>query len=194
MTVALGRPVRRPALALSLAVLALVLGRASAIPAATSPKAGLMQTNGTVRVGQPAPAFSGEDLSGRKISRESLRGRPVLLEFGTIFCPNCQETIRELVLLKEAYRKTDLELIVVTDGAASVETMRNFFRNLKATYAVIRDRDQSVTGAFGVQDIPFQVTIDRNGIIRKLHLGFTPELERVLDLPGLAGPASVVRD
>lgn len=178
---------RRPGLAL--AVLALTLSRAATIPAANPPKTGLMQTNGTVRVGQPSPAFSGEDLSGRKISRESLRGRPVLLEFGSIFCPNCQETIREFVHLKEAYRKTDLELIVITDGAASVETMQNFFRNLKATYTVIRDRDQSVTGAFGVQAIPFQVSIDRNGIIRNLHLGYTPELEKVLDLPGLAVPS-----
>lgn len=183
---------RRPTLAL--AVLALTLSRAAVVPAATTLKTGLMQTNGTVRVGQQSPAFSGEDLSGRKISRESLRGRPVLLDFGSIFCRNCQETIREFVRLKEAYRKTDLELIVITDGAASVETMQNFFRNLKATYTVIRDRDQSLTGAFGVLTIPFQVAIDRNGIIRNLHLGYTPELEKVLDLPGLAGPSSAGRE
>ena len=182
----------RPALAL--AVLTLVLCRAGVVPAATTLKAGLMETNGTVRVGQPAPGFAGVDLSGRKISPESLRGRPVLLDFGSIFCPNCQETIREFARLREAYRGTDLELIMVTDGAASVETMQNFFRNLRATYAVIRDRDQSVTAAFGVRTIPFQVAIDRKGIIRKLHFGFTAELERVLDLPGLAGAPPARRE
>jgi peroxiredoxin len=181
-----GRAAKRTLLAAG-AVAFLLLDGATLVSAVTLPPHGLMESNGTVRVGRPAPAFAGKDLSGRTVSLESLRGRPALLDFGSIFCPNCHETIREFARLEKAYRDTDLQLVVVTDGAASVETMRNFFGNLNATYTVIRDRDQSVTKAFGVKYIPFLVAVDRDGVVRKLHFGFAPDLEETLDLRALAG-------
>ena len=40
--------------------------------------------------------------------------------------------------------------------------------------------------------IPFQVVIDRQGIVRKIHNGFTPDLEAVLGLKELSGLGAAV--
>ncbi len=64
---------------------------------------------------------------------------------------------------------------------------------LGATYTVIRDEGAKLFDGYGVKMIPFQVVIDRQGVVRKLHTGFDPELETVLglkELAGLGGPSA----
>jgi peroxiredoxin len=173
------------------AILGVIIAAGSPAAGAPSPpKTGLLETNGTVRVGQAAPPVGGLTLNGARFDSAGLRGRPFLLDFSSIFCGSCQETIRDFKRLKEAYKKSDLELIVVVDGATPAQTIRNFFEKLGVSYTVIRDADGSLTAAYGVTTIPFQVAVDRAGIIRKIHQGFDPQIERTVDLPALVGGRS----
>ena len=171
--------------------LAALFGAVVMLPLAAAavdlPKPGLAETNGKVSVGAPAPPLSGTDIGGRTITPETFKGRPVLVDFGSVFCSSCQETIKDLARLEKVYKATDLALVVVTDGAAPPKVMENVFGNLGATYTVIRDEGSRLFESFGVRLIPFQVAIDRQGIVRKIHNGFTPELEAVLGLKELAG-------
>ena len=68
--------------------------------------------------------------------------------------------------------------------------MDNVFGKLGATYTVIRDEGSKLFEGYGVKLIPFQVVIDRQGIVRKIHTGFDPDLESVLGLKELAGPGA----
>lgn len=154
--------------------------------AADKPKTGFMETNGTIKVGQTAPPISGEDLDGAKVTPESFRGRPVFMDFSSIFCGSCQETIREFRRLQDVYKDTDLALVIVVDGAAPPPTLRNYFRQLGARYTVIRDKEYALFGSYGVSMIPFQVVIGRDGKILKIHVGFNPEMETVMELKKLA--------
>lgn len=173
-------------------LLAAVLGHALALPAAGAdlPKPGLAMSNGVVSVGAPAPPLAGTDLAGREITPETFKGRPVLVDFGSVFCKSCQETLREFARLEKDYRGTDLALVVVTDGAASPKVMDNVFGKLGAGYTIIRDEGERLFKGYGVTLIPFQVVIDRQGIVRKIHNGFDPDLESVLGLKEIAGPGS----
>ncbi len=163
------------------AFLALLLTAATAT-AASLPKRGFIEASGSVRIGRALPSFSAVDLDGKPVSAASLKGRPVLIDFGSIFCGFCQETLAEFKRLEDAYKETDLVLVVVVDGLAPVPTLKNYFKHLKANYAVIRDADQSLSKLFGVETIPFQVSVDRKGTVRKMHVGFNPQLEQAMDL------------
>lgn len=77
--------------------------------------------------------------------------------------------------------------VVLTAGASSTKAMNNIFSKLGATYTVIRDEGSKLFEGYGVTLIPFQVVIDRQGIVRKIHNGFNPDLETVLGLKELAG-------
>lgn len=146
------------------------------------PSTGFLEDNGVIKLGQPSPSFTCWDLDGNEVTMDSLKGRPVLMDFSSIFCGSCQETIKEFTRLQKEYEKTDLALIVVTDGMAPVDTLKNFFSQQGASYTVLRDEGYKMFEAFGVNIIPFQVVIDRAGIIRRIHVGFDPAMETGLGL------------
>jgi len=153
------------------------------------PRSGLAQTNGTVSVGAPAPPLTGTDIAGRAITAAMFTGRPVLVDFGSIFCISCQQIMKEFVRLERDYRATDLALVMVTDSIASPAVMTNAFAGIGASYTVIRDEGSRLFDSYGVKLIPFQVLIDRQGIVRKIHTGFDPEWEAVVGLQEFAGPS-----
>jgi peroxiredoxin len=156
------------------------------------PLSGLAETNGTVSVGTLAPPLVGTDIAGRAITAETFKGRPVLVDFSSLFCVSCQLTIKEFARLEKLYKGTDLALVVVTDSFTSPKAMTNTFGNLGATYTVIRDEGAKLFDGYGVQIIPFQVVIDRQGIVRKIHTGFDPALETILGLKELAAAGGAV--
>ena len=83
------------------AAAALVLALAHPSPGADLPKPGLATINGVLTVGAPAPPLAGTDPAGRAVTPKSLKGRPVLVDFGSLFCASCQETIKELAQLEK---------------------------------------------------------------------------------------------
>ena len=100
-----------PAFSLSLALLATAL----AGEVAAAGKSGLMGDNQVIKVGQKAPAIETIDLEGNKFSLESFKGRPLLVDFGSVICEACGEMVKEINRVKKKYAGTDLEL---PDGAA----------------------------------------------------------------------------
>jgi peroxiredoxin len=184
-----GRAIGRiPAAALlSLALLGQAFPGA-ATAAGPGPKGtGLVESYGDLKVGQAAPPIRGEDPDGRPVTPEAFEGRPVLIDFGSIFCPSCQETIREFRRLQDVYRGTDLALVVVVDGETPPKALKNYFRQTGATHAVLRDPDNGLFRRYGIDVIPFQVAIGRDGKIRKIHAGFAADVERVMGLRELVG-------
>ncbi|HEY5997513.1 MAG TPA: TlpA disulfide reductase family protein [Candidatus Deferrimicrobiaceae bacterium] len=179
---------RAPARWASLLLLGIALP-AACMPApafgAGRPGKGFMKSNGTVTVGRAAPPVTGEDLDGKTVAADAFKGRPVLLDFGSIFCPNCQETLREMKRLEDAYRGTDLALVVVVDGETPVRALKAFFGGIGAGYTVIRGPDSDLFRRYGVDTIPFQLLIGRNGKIRKIHAGFDPGMEAAMGLKEL---------
>jgi cytochrome oxidase Cu insertion factor (SCO1/SenC/PrrC family) len=173
--------------ALLLLLLAALPAPAVGATAASPPGKGFVKSNGTVAVGRAAPPISGEDLEGKPVSADGFKGRPVLLDFGSIFCPNCQETLREMKRLEDAYRDTDLALVVVVDGDTPARALKAFFGGIGAGYTVIRGPGSELFRRYGVDTIPFQVLVDRNGKVRKLHVGFDPKMETVMGLRKLVG-------
>ncbi len=154
---------------------------------ALSPE-GLLTRTTTVKLGDSAPPLTGTDLDGRTFSLQSWRGKPVLVNFGSMFCNTCQEVIGELNRLQEAYRTTDLALVVIsTDTGTSPETLRAYFRQRGVRYPVVPDRDGSLLERYGVAMIPTQFLVDRRGRISRIHLGLKPDIEKTLGLPALFG-------
>ena len=148
---------------------------------------GLMETNGTIRVGQEAPPIAAVDLKGRDFSLESLRGRPVFVDFGSVLCEACANMVQEMNRLKKKYAATDLEIVMIVDGAMPVNTTEDFFARLQSSFTVVRDANWSFFETYGVTVVPFKVLIDREGKIRNIHLGFYPKLDKLMGFKGVVG-------
>ena len=166
---------------------ALLLGPTIPRHASGSSK-GLMETNGTIRVGQEAPAFRAVDLKGREFSLEAFSGKPVFVDFGSVLCEACADMVKEMNRLDKKYGKTDLEIVMIVDGSMPVTATENFFSKLEATFRVVRDANWEVFDSYGVTVVPFKVLIDREGKIQNIHLGFDAKLEKIMDFDGVLRP------
>jgi peroxiredoxin len=93
--------------------------------------------------------------------------------------------VLEMNRLMKKYAATDLEIVMIADGAMPVKATEDFFKRLQASFTVIRDADWILFDAYGVTVVPFKVLIDRDGKIRNMHLGFDPNLDTRMDFNGV---------
>ena len=144
-----------------------------------------LEANGVIKVGQKAPQIETLDLEGEKFSLESFRGRPLLLDFGSVICEACGEMVKEISRLKKKYAHTDFEFVMIADGVMPLDMTKDFFSRLGANFTIVRDANWTYFEAYGVKVVPFKVTIDRKGIIRAMHIGYAADLDKLLDFDGL---------
>lgn len=119
-----------------------------------------------------APAFELVTFSGDAYSRESLKGRPVLLVFWAPWCRVCQ---RELPLLGQFYRQDrPAQLRVVSIGFADTRTNVEAFVQARPdafVFPTAYDEDRWVARAFKVTATPTYVLVDAQGNIVLVHRG-----------------------
>jgi cytochrome c biogenesis protein CcmG/thiol:disulfide interchange protein DsbE len=122
------------------------------------------------RAGTAAPAFDLRTLRRHHVSVESLRGRPVVVNFWASYCHPCRQ---EFPLLKSAlqeHRRDRLAVVgVVHDDIPS--DARAFVKDEHATWPMGVDEDGTVSRAYGVRAIPQTFFVDRDGTIRARVFG-----------------------
>jgi len=67
--------------------------------------------------GKPAPAFALEDLSGKKVSLNSYKGKAVLINFWATWCAPCKIETPWLIELRNQYAAQGFEVLgISTEG------------------------------------------------------------------------------
>jgi thiol-disulfide isomerase/thioredoxin len=109
------------------------------------------------------------------LTRESLRGKVVLIDFWTYSCINCLRTVPYVRAWAERYRKDGLEVIGVHSPEFAFEkdlgNVRKAVRDLNITYPVAVDNDRTIWRAFENHYWPAHYFIDARGRIRYFHFG-----------------------
>jgi len=115
----------------------------------------------------PAPAFRLARLDGGEVDLASLRGRFVVMNFWASWCVPCKD---EAPLVERVWREyRDRGVVVIGVNVQDLESeARKFIANMGVTYPNVRDRDGTVSRAYGITGIPETFFIDRQGrVIRK---------------------------
>lgn len=122
--------------------------------------------------------------------RQQGAGKVVLLSFWATWCGPCIMEMPELIELAEEYADRGVVLYAV-NGGESPGTIRQFLERRPWKVAIVLDEEGRHSRAYRVSGIPHLVMLDRNGVLRKTHVGYDPEgqstlrreLEEVLAIP-----------
>lgn len=120
-------------------------------------------------VGDLAPDFSLPGLDGQTVNLSAYRGRAVLLNFWTTWCPYC---VDEFPLLQEYAELYDGRLVVLAvDKGESRPDVAGFVTGLDYHFVFLLDEDDAIAGLYRVNAIPLTLFIDSDGFIRKVYEG-----------------------
>ncbi|SPE19835.1 Thiol-disulfide oxidoreductase [Candidatus Sulfotelmatomonas gaucii] len=156
--------------------------RAELVPSAT----GTLQFH-TPLMDKAAPAFALDDLSGKKVSLASYRGKALLINFWATWCGPCQVETPWLVELRNKYASQGFEVLGVDTegddlepndkaGWAKAETNASkFVTEMKVPYPVLLDGDSISREYGGLDDLPTSFFVDRNGKVVAAQVGLTSE-------------------
>ncbi len=130
-------------------------------------------------VGKKAVEFTLPDVSGGEVALQSFRGKVVVLNFWATWCGPCREELPELDRVQEKFRKRGLAVVAVTVDN-ELENIRSFLKKYDLELQALWDRRKKVAEAYKVEKMPSSYLIDRNGVIRFVHLGYSAEeLKRI---------------
>ena len=128
-----------------------------------------------IQIGYQAPVFSLPRLDSREpLELEGLRGKVVLVSFWASWCGPCRVEVPALEEAWQHYKTKDVVIagVSVDDSRADAT---GFLSSFPVTYPMAFDlAGAEVAEGWEVFSLPTTVLIDKSGVVRRRHIGFTP--------------------
>ena len=121
------------------------------------------------------PDFSLKDLQGKVYKLSSQRGKPVVIFFGTTWCPSCRIELPLFKEIYETYTRRGLDVVYV-NIMETKEKVARFAKTNSLPFRVLLDADGEVANSYEVIGVPTLILIDKEGKIIKIS-------HRTADLP-----------
>ena len=122
-----------------------------------------------VEVGEAAPAVPGAP-----------RGQVLYVDFWASWCVPCRLSMPALDALYRKHGAAGFAVVGVNKDVSADDANR-FLQRVPIHFRWVPDADDALAKAFGVKAMPSGYLVDREGIVRKVHRGFTAETASALD-------------
>lgn len=133
-----------------------------------------------IAIGEKAPDFELETLTGDTVKLSDYRGKKVMLNFWATWCPPCKE---EMPDMEQLYQENGEEVVILAVNIDPQLNVQKFVSEMGITFPVLLDEKDEVNTKYQVLTIPTTYFIDKQGIIRNKYLSaMTKELmEQYID-------------
>ncbi len=132
--------------------------------------------------------LSAQDLSGRDV-RVTAPGHVVVVDFFASWCEPCRDQLPRLDRLARDLRAEGLEVYGVSFDEER-EAARGFSAEVGVGFPVLWDRGgDRLSSALSIERLPTTLVVDRLGVVRVVHVGYTPREQDALEaqIRGLLG-------
>jgi peroxiredoxin len=122
---------------------------------------------------ESAPDFTLKSLEGSNLRLEEYRGQVVLINFWASWCGPCRQEMPLLDRLHHRYEDTGFAVLGV-NVEGEIEAAQEIVDKTNVTFPILIDDGQKVSEMYNLQAMPSTVVVDRDGVIRYIHLGYKP--------------------
>jgi len=132
--------------------------------------------------GKPAPQVNLTTLDGKSFRLGDLRGSVVVLDFWATWCGPCRESLPHLQKLsadKDRFKK-GLRVLAVNAGEQQ-PVVKKFVDENRLTMPIPMDPGRSARTAYRVTALPTTVVIGKDGVVKKVMVGYGPQTSEELD-------------
>src|SRR5688572_32350676 len=131
--------------------------------------------------------FTFRDVDGNEVSLhdEKFRGKVVVVSLGGSWCPNCHDEAMFLVPFYKEYRPKGVEIIALMferhgEFERAAQAVRGYRKDLGIQFPTLiaglsetEDASKALPMLSGIYGYPTTLIIDRKGVVRDTHVGFS---------------------
>lgn len=137
-----------------------------------------LPTGDALTVGTSAPDFVLATVAGDSLSLASLRGQVVLVDFWATWCGPCLVEMPVLQELYEDFEGRGVQIVAISTDVTPARVPA-FVERFGLSFPVLLG-GLSVQAAYRVTALPTLFVVDQQGVIRHVHVGYTPGAEAEL--------------
>jgi peroxiredoxin len=142
---------------------------------------------------QIAPDFAVTALDGQAVRLSAYRGKVVLLNLWTTWCPPCRDEMPSMEALHRRLKDRDFVLLAVSQDEDGKRVVEPFVKDMGLTFPILVDPEHQVGDRYGVWGYPESFLIDRDGVIVERIIGpiaprHVSQVEALIAAGGAAGP------
>lgn len=159
------------------------------LPAQSAESSGENPYASSPLIGKVAPAFTLENVEGRKVTLTDFHGKAVLINFWATWCGPCRIETPWLIELRNQYASQGFEVIGISaegedlkpGNKAGLERQRTavkeFVAKMKMPYPVLIDGDSLTQAYGGIDAMPTSFYVDKKGVVVAAQMGLTSKAE-----------------
>ena len=121
--------------------------------------------------GELAPDFVLKSVSGANYRLSEYRGQIVLVSFWASWCGDCRTQLKTLAELQARYPNVGWQMFGVSVDR-DLDEVGDTARASGVGFPALHDVEGRVSKRYAVDEMPYVVLIDRDGIVRYAHAGY----------------------
>lgn len=119
-------------------------------------------------IGSPAPDFELKTLDGETVKLSQFKGKKVMLNFWTTWCPPCKA---EMPDMQKFYTEEGDKIQILAVNIDPEYDVAGFVEKMKINFPILLDEDDKVMNAYQILTIPTTFFIDEKGVIQNKFMG-----------------------
>lgn len=132
--------------------------------------------------GNPVPAVTAPRLAdaGPPVDLAALKGQVVYVDFWASWCVPCRLSMPALDAIYRKHASRGFTVVGFNKDVEAADAQR-FLQRVRVSFPLAQDLKDAAARAFDVKAMPSGYLVDRRGVVRKVHRGFTAETAAVLE-------------